>query len=70
MELFKNVTPDLGKDEDGSNTSNSPVFTTHQEEYENYFKELDSNQEMYDLDVIRNQNKSTIVDYSDVEKSK
>jgi len=70
MELFKNVTPDLGKDEDGSNTSNSPVFTTHQEEYENYFKELDSNQEMYDLDVIRNQNKSTIVDYSDVEKTK
>ncbi len=69
-ELFKNVKPDLGTDENGSNTTNTPIFTTHQEEYEKYFKELETNEELYDLDVIKAQNKSEIVEYIDVENTK
>jgi hypothetical protein len=71
IELFKNVKPDLGKDEDGSNItnrSNSPIFTSHQEEYRKYFKEIDTNEELYDLDVIRAQDKD--INYSDVENTK
>jgi hypothetical protein len=69
IELFKNVKPDLGKDEDGSNATNSPIFTTHQEEYQKYFKELETNEELYDLDVIKSQDKGKAIDYSDVEKT-
>jgi len=70
IELFKNVKPDLGKDEDGSST---PVFIGPQEEYEQYFKNItkkETNEELYDLDVIRSQGKGETIDYSDVEKSK
>lgn len=65
-ELFKNVKPD----DDGSNTPETPIFTSHQEEYKKYFKELETNKELYDLDVIRAQNKGKAVDYSDVETAK
>jgi len=65
-ELFKNVKPD----DDGSNTPETPIFTSHQEEYEEYFKEIEANNELYDLDVIRAQNKGKAVDYSDVETAK
>jgi len=66
-ELFKNVKPDLGKDEneDGSNT---PVFLDPQDEYKQYFRELSTNEELYDLDVIKSQDKGKAIDYSDVEK--
>jgi hypothetical protein len=70
IELFKNVKPDLGKDEDGSNATNSPIFTSHQEEYEKYFKELETNEELYDLDQIKSQDKVKSVDYTDVQKTK
>lgn len=70
IELFKNVKPDLGKDEDGSNTTNTPIFLDHQEEYNNYFKELDTNEELYDLDMIRTQDKGKGIDYSDVSNTK
>jgi hypothetical protein len=70
IESFKNVKPDLGKDEDGSNVTNSPVISTHQEEYQKYFKELETNEELYDLDVIRSQNNSKTVEYIDVENTK
>jgi hypothetical protein len=50
MELFNNVKPDLGKDEDGSKTTETPIFTSHQEEYNNYFKELEARKELYDFD--------------------
>jgi len=71
-ELFKNIKPDLGKDdnENGSNTTETPVFLDPQEEYEKYFKELSSNEELYDLDVIRSQDKGKAIDYSDIEKTK
>ena len=65
-ELFKNVKPD----DDGSNTPETPIFTSHQEEYEEYFKEIETNNSLYDLDVIRAQNKGKAVDYSDVETTK
>ena len=65
-ELFKNVKPD----DDGSNTPETPIFTSHQEEYEEYFKEIETNNSLYDLEVIRAQNKGKAVDYSDVETTK
>jgi hypothetical protein len=68
-ELFKDIKPDLGKDdnEDGGNT---PVFLDHHNEYEKYFRELSLNEELYDLDVIRSQDKGKAIDYSDVENIK
>jgi len=66
IELFKNVKPD----DDGSTGSESPVFLDPQEEYNKYFKEIDKNNELYDLDVIRSQNKSKNVEYIDVENTK
>ena len=70
IELFKNVKPDLGTDEDGGNTTNTPNFTTNQEEYEKYFKEIDTSQELYDLEVIRNQNRGKTIEYIEVEHEK
>jgi hypothetical protein len=66
-ELFKNIKPD---DDDGSNTTETPIFTTHQEEYKKYFKEIERNEELYDLDVIRSQGEGKGIDYSDVERTK
>jgi hypothetical protein len=57
-------------DDDGSNTTETPIFTTHREEYEKYFKELETNNELYDLDVIRSQDKGKGIDYSEVENTK
>jgi hypothetical protein len=45
------------------------VFLDPQEEYRRYFREIDSNQELYDLDVIKSQNKGKVIDYSDIEKT-
>jgi hypothetical protein len=70
IEFFKNVKPDLGKDEDGSTTTNSPIFKTHEEVYKQYFRELEINEELYDLDVIKAQNIEKNIDYSDVENTK
>jgi len=64
--LFKNVKPD----DDGSTTTESPVFLDQQEEYKQYFREMSTNEELYDLDVIRSQGKDKVVDYSDVENTK
>ena len=69
-ELFNKNKPDLDGDEGGSNTTETPVFLDHEEEYKKYFKELSTNEELYDLDVIKNQNKGKVVDYSDVENTK
>jgi len=66
-ELFKK--PDLGG-EGESNTSETPIFLDHKEEYERYFKEISTNDELYDLEVIKNQNKGKVIDYSEVEKTK
>jgi hypothetical protein len=68
IELFKNVKPDT--DEDGSNATESPVISTHQEEYQKYFKELETNEELYDLDVIKAQDIGKTIDYIDVENTK
>jgi hypothetical protein len=65
IELFNNIKPD----DDGSTTSGSPIFVSHAEEYEKYFKELSTNEELYDLDVIRSADNSKIIDYSDVENT-
>lgn len=66
-EFFKK--PDLGG-EGESNITETPVFLSHEEEYQKYFKELDINQELYDLDVIRSQDKGKVIDYSEVENTK
>jgi len=66
IEMFKNVTPG----DDDSTTTEAPNFLDPQEEYNRYFKELESSQELYDLDVIKSQNKGTVIDYSDVENTK
>jgi hypothetical protein len=66
-ELFNNIKPD---DDDGSNTTETPIFTSHEEEYKQYFKEIERNEELYDLDVIRSQAKEKGIDYSDVENTK
>jgi len=55
--------PDLG----GNENSDSNLLD-YQEEYSNYFKELDTNEELYDLEVIRAQ--SNKIEYLDVENSK
>ena len=66
-ELFKNMKPD---DNDGSTTTETPIFQNYEEEYKKYFKELETNKELYDLDVIRSQDKGKGIDYSDVEYTK
>jgi hypothetical protein len=65
IELFKNIKPD-----DGTTTTDSPIFLSHEEEYKKYFKEISTNEELYDLDVIRSQDKGKIIDYIDVENTK
>jgi hypothetical protein len=68
IELFKNIKP---ADDDGSTTTtNSPIFQSHEEAYKEYFREISVNEELYDLDVIRSQNKGKTIEYSDVENIK
>ena len=64
--MFKNVKPD---DDDGSTTSEAPKFLDYEDEYKEYFKEISTNEELYDLEQIRSQNKKTI-DYIDVDVEK
>jgi hypothetical protein len=66
IELFKNVDPD----DDGSTTTDSPVFLDPKEEYIKYFKELSTNEELYDLEVINSQNKGKTIEYTEVENTK
>lgn len=63
--LIKNVDP-----EDGSTPPNSPDFINHEEEYKKYFKEKSTNEELYDLEVINDQNKQKGIEYIDVENTK
>jgi hypothetical protein len=65
IELFKNIKPD----DDGS-TTDSPIFLSHDEEYKKYFKEIETHEELYDLEVIRDQDNAKTVDYIDVENTK
>lgn len=65
-ELIKNVKPD----DSSSDGTTKPDFLDHKEEYERYFKEIESSQELYDLEVIRAHNKGKTVEYIDVENSK
>lgn len=67
IELLKNTKPD---DDDGSTISEAPNFLDYEEEYNKYFKEKSTNEELYDLEVIRDQNKGKSIDYTDVEKTK
>jgi hypothetical protein len=71
-EFFKNVKPDLGTDdnEDGTNITETPIFLDPKDEYKEYFKDISSNEELYDLELIRSQNKGKAIDYSEVEKTK
>jgi hypothetical protein len=62
---MKNVIPD-----DGSNAPDSPDFISHEEEYKKYFKEISTNEELYDLEVINSQNKEKTIEYIDVENTK
>jgi hypothetical protein len=66
--LIKNVKPD--DDDSSTTTTETPVFLDREDEYKKYFKELSSNEELYDLDVIRYQNKGENIDYIDVENTK
>jgi hypothetical protein len=50
--------------------TDSPIFLNHEEEYKQYFKEISTNEELYDLDVIRSQDKGKTIDYIDVENIK
>ena len=65
IELIKNRKPD----DDGSTTTETLIFLDHTEEYNQYFKEISTNEELYDLEVIKSQHNKTI-DYMDVEKNK
>lgn len=68
IESIKNIKP---ADDDGSTTTtNSPIFQSHEEAYKEYFREISVNEELYDLDVIRSQNKGKTIEYSDVENIK
>jgi hypothetical protein len=67
--MIKNGKPDDGDGSEGR--SDSPIFLqSWREEYDKYFKEISSNEELYDLDQIRSQSKGGIVDYTDVENTK
>ena len=66
IELFKNIKPG----DDGSTTTDTTIFLDPAEEYKHYFKELSKNEELYDLDVIRSQDKGESIDYIDVENTK
>lgn len=68
IELFKNAASK--PDDDGSSIIESPIFLSQEEEYKKYFKELSEEKELYDLDVIRHQNKGKGVEYIDVENTK
>jgi hypothetical protein len=61
--LIKNVKPD----DDASKTTETPVFIEPEDEYKKYFKELSTNEELYDLEVI---NKGKAIAYSEVENTK
>lgn len=42
----------------------------YRKEYEKYFKKVETEKELYDLDVVRNQLKSKNIDYSDINLEK
>lgn len=65
-QLFKNVKPD----NDGSTTSDTPIFLDPQEEYNEYFKEISTNEELYDLEQIRDSNKGKTIEYTEVENAR
>lgn len=64
--LLSSISP--GKPDLGGNEDNKSGFLDYQEEYFHYFKELEVNDNLYDLEVIRAQ--SNKVEYLDVENSK
>src|SRR6266699_620795 len=63
---FRNIKP---KDDDGSIIDEAPVFLDYEEQYRQYFKEKSINEEIYDLDVIKHQNKDKTIEYIDVEST-
>lgn len=71
IELFKNVKPDNNPSPSPSPTSNdNPIFSTPEEEYKKYFKEISTNEELYDLEIIKDQNQGKTIEYIDVENTK
>ena len=63
---FLSPKPDLGGGNEKTNIS--PI--DYRDEYNLYFKEVELNQELYDLEVIKTQSKGKDIDYSDVENIK
>ena len=57
--------PDLGGIDDNDETI--PNIRDYETEYNNYFKTLDENMEIYDLEVIRSQTSTTTYNYSEIE---
>ncbi len=60
--------PDSGGNSDIIN--NNPDIKDYPIEYAEYFKEIEVSQELYDLEVIKSENKGKSVDYSEVEIEK
>lgn len=57
------------KPDSGSNNQNTiPNITDFSEEYLDYFKEIETNEEIYDLETIKSS--SSTVDYSDIQLDK
>ena len=56
--------PDL----DGKDENSIPDISNFNEEYLEYFKDIQTNQELYDLEVIRSQGKA--IDYSEINLEK
>jgi hypothetical protein len=69
LNYFKKRKPDNSSPSDNTNNS-IPDIKDYNEEYSKYFKEIEVNEELYDLEQIRSQNESKPVDYSDVEIEK
>ena len=61
--------PDLGGNTPNLNENISDLLDCN-EEYQKYFKEKSTNEELYDLEIIRNQTNGKTIDYSDVENYK
>ena len=49
------------------NDETIPNIRDYETEYNNYFKTLDENMEIYDLEVIRSQTSTTTYNYSEIE---
>jgi hypothetical protein len=50
--------------------SNNPDLLDYPEEYGHYFKEIEVNEELYNLEQVRTQAKGKTVDYSDINLDK